>query len=63
MGGQIQRKDYRFSELLNFQTESEQMSLDAPSDEGVFLEQSICDYRRLGEGAKDYSRMSTIPMF
>lgn len=49
MGGQIQRKDYRFSDLLNSQTESEQISLDALSDEGVFLEQSICDYRRLGE--------------
>lgn len=49
MGGQIQRKDYYFSELLNSPAENEQISLDTPSDEGVFLQQYICDYRRLGE--------------
>ena len=49
MGGQIQRKDYYFSELLISPTENAQISLDAPSDEGVFLQQYICDYRRLGE--------------
>lgn len=49
MGGQIQRKDYYFSELLNSPTENDQISLDSPSEEGVFLQQYICDYRRLGE--------------
>lgn len=49
MGGQIQRKDYFFSELLNSPTENDQISLDSPSEEGVFLQQYICDYRRLGE--------------
>lgn len=48
MGGQIQRKDYYFSELMGEPSEN-QLSLEEPSDGGIFLTQEICDYRRLGE--------------
>ena len=48
MGGMLQRKDYYFSKLSGESSEN-QLSLDEPSDDGIFLTQEIYDYRRLGE--------------
>ena len=51
-GFNIQRSDYTFDQLLNQDNDkkNKQMSFDEEnSDEGVFLQKYVCNYRRLWE--------------
>lgn len=49
-GFNIQRSDYTFDQLLNSDKTNKQMSLEEKnSDEGVFLQKYVCNYRRLWE--------------
>lgn len=46
MGGNIQRQDFTFAELLN---RDEQVTFDESADEGKFISRYVCNYRRLWE--------------